>query len=346
MLQTFRCFNCCGLPKESVYYEEICPNCGSLMSLPSWNLRDALRDSGNAAWDTVDRSAEFVSIGNLLSDEDGLLSYATNRQYLEMALEKLNVVAVFARPDDLNGIKLPDTLTPIVSEFPQVDFFLFHNWLVEHAGFYGPMRKTREEITNIFSQSSISAMGVEIADDADIYPGTVILAGSVIERGATIAPGAVIGVSGARLIRKPDGTFFRALHGGSVYIGEGAHIGANSVIVCSMWRRPTTIGAGAFIGNLVNVGHNVQIKPGAIVLPGVMLSGRSEIAETGRMMVGSMTAPGVRVEGTANLGAVVTKDVSPDSQVVSGNFAVVHEAQIRHVKELAASVENKEVKNA
>lgn len=331
MLQTFQCFNCCGLRVESVAYEELCPNCGGLMTLPRWNLDELLIESGIGVH-TEPNQAEFISIGSLLSDEPLLLSYAMGERYVAQAIEKGNLAALFVRPQDAPAI--PVHVTAVHSQHPQVDFFLFHNWLIENTEFYG--LPNREESCN-----DVHFIG-QIGDRDIGY--NVIMFHTVIESGATIGPGAVIGVDGARLIRKPDGTFFCALHGGSVHIGKGAYVGANTVIVRSMWRKPTTIGAGAYVGNLVNVGHNVQIEPGAIVLPGVMLCGHSEIAETGQMSVGSMVASGIRVEGTANLGAVVTKDVSPNSQVVSGNFAVVHEAQVRHVKELARNIKTEEEK--
>lgn len=328
MLQTFRCFNCCGLRIESVAYEELCPNCGGLMTLPCWNLDELLIESGIGVH-TEPNQTEFASIGNLLSDEPLLLSYAMNERYAARAIEKSNLEALFVRLQDAPVV--PVHVTAVHSQHPQVDFFLFHNWLIENTEFYGKV------IDSVYSPHFNTRIAQSVAISS-----SAIISNAVIESGATIGPGTVIGADGARLIRKPDGTFFCALHGGSVYIGEGAYVGANTVVVRSMWRKPTTIGAGAYVGNLVNVGHNVQIEPGAIVLPGVMLCGRSEIAGTGIMSIGSMVAPGIRVEGTANLGAVVTKDVSPNSQVVSGNFAVVHEAQVRHVKELARNIKTEE----
>lgn len=333
MLQTFQCLNCCGQRTESVYYQEICPTCGELMTLPRYNLDEMLISSGSAAY-TEQNRCQFISIGSLLSDEPMLLSYAMNQRYVIRALEKDNLVALFVRPDDVKAIAWDSRITAIYSQHPQVDFFLFHNWLVEKTDFYGVDTKTEFHFRD-FGKAVISHHNVFIGEKAWVYPGACVLDNVILESDSIIAPGVIIGVDGARLIKKPDGTFLHALHGGGVHVGERAYVGANAVVVRSLWRKPTTIGAGAFVGNLVNVGHNVTIESGAVVLTGAILGGRAHITSTACINLGAIIRPGVRVAGTVQMGAVVTQDV-PEGVTVSGNFAVEHELQIGHVKRLAA----------
>ena len=118
-------------------------------------------------------------------------------------------------------------------------------------------------------------------------------------------------------------------------IGKDVFIGGNAVVVRSVWRRPTIIGDGAFIGNLANIGHNCLVADHARVLPGAILCGRAEVGPEATVSPGAVISNAIHVGRGAwvTLGAVVTRDVEPGGRV-SGNFAVPHDRLVRHVKNL------------
>jgi len=335
VIRSFTCQNCRGPQVESAEIEETCPKCGGVMQGKLWDIEEIVQFSPRLKCQK-NGCKGFMSIGSLQSQEPMLLSYAINREYLERAIGKANVAVLFVRDEDVCGIDTP--ISFVFSEHPQIDFFLFHNYLIEHTDFYGRPDKTSISPTaQVHPSAFVAEMNVVIDCEAVIGPNVTVLEHTIIGPGTVIAPGVVLGVQGARLIKRPDGSRFKALHGGEVRIGKNVFIGANAVVVRSVWRRPTTIGDGVFVGNLVNIGHNCQVSDGAMILPAAILCGRAEIGVGATVAPGAMVSNGVRVGDQAfvSLGAVVTQDV-PSGQQVSGNFAIEHARLVEHIKELSA----------
>ena len=335
MINSYSCWNCCGLRAEGDDLEDItCPNCGCSMDRAEWSV--SLVEKLWVMLSPVQADANFKSIGPLSSNEPELLSYAVDEKHVELAHSKKNVAALFI-PDRPGLALLGSGVAYILSSDPRADFFMFHNYLIEKTDFYGHSVVTQEGGAQVHSKASISVEDVIVERAVVIGPGVSVLPNTRIESGSTIAPGAVIGMPGARLIKRADGSVFQALHAGGVRIGRDVFIGPNSVIVKSVWRRPTIIGDGAFIGNLVNVGHNCIVEEGAVILPGAILCGRAVVQRGATVAPGAIISNGVTVgEGAyVTIGAVVTQDVPPGERV-SGNFAVPHARQIEHVKRVAS----------
>lgn len=277
----------------------------------------------------------FESTGPLGSDGDKLLTYARDARFVASALSKRNVAVLFARPDDVPDGEQEVTL--ILADDPQAAFFLFHNYLATETDFYGESRVS--EISSgaeVHPTAFVAEQDVSIGDGVVVYPGAVLLEGTTIEAGAQIGPGAVLGVSGARIVKPLHGEPFPVVHVGGVLIREGAFLGANCVIVRSVWRRPTTIGRRTFVGNLANVGHNCVVGDGAMILPGSVLCGSVNMGDEAVVAPGAVVANQKRIGDGAwiTLGAVATQDVAPGRRV-SGNFAIEHDRLVEHVKELS-----------
>jgi acetyltransferase-like isoleucine patch superfamily enzyme len=343
------CHTCCVTGKIVPVRDGVCPNCGGILERQLWGMGEII--AYDPKLEMSDYNGAFQSVGSLLSDEPMLLSYAMDATFLIDAVLKKNVSIIYARREDVDALKLEPLEPPngqwptfIYSENPQVDFFEFHNYLVSSTDFYGDEFKSRMYLQDVQKWHEIGGFGSDIASlsvmigaNAKFDNTVCIMTGVIIGERVTICPNVVIGVEGARLIKNPDGTFFRARHGGSVEIGDDVFIGANAVIVKSMWWRPTKIGDRAFIGNLVNVGHNVTVHNDATILPGAILCGRCVVMPGATVGPGAIISNGVTIgrDAWVTLGAVVTKDV-PDGARMSGNFAVDHQEQIAHVKRLAS----------
>ena len=125
---------------------------------------------------------------------------------------------------------------------------------------------------------------VSVAEGARIGAGSVLHAGVRIQRNVTLGarvilqPGVVIGGDGfsfvtaetsnaerartslgeAEIAPPEDPTWYRIHSLGGVLIGDEVEIGANSCVDAGT-IRPTSVGAGTKIDNLVQVGHNVII---------------------------------------------------------------------------------------
>ena len=281
------------------------------------------------------RLEEFESAGPIGSDDEMLLTYAQDGRFVAKGLSRPNVAALFVRPGDVPSEEGEATL--ILTPDPQAAFFAFHNYLATETDFYGASKASDiSPGAKIYPGVFIAEQDVSIGDGAVVYPGAVLLEGTTIEAGVEIAPGAVLGVSGARIVKPLHGDSFRIIHIGGVLVREGAFLGANCVIVRSVWRRPTTIGRNTFVGNLVNVGHNCVVGDDAMVLPGSVLCGSVNMGDEAIVAPGAVVANQKRLGRGAwvTLGAVATQDVEPGCRV-SGNFAIEHARLVEHVKELS-----------
>ena len=141
---------------------------------------------------------------------------------------------------------------------------------------------------------AVIGAGVEIGPHCLIGPNVVIGAGVVIGTecrvGAsaslshcligdrvTIYPGVRIGQDGFGFAPDPHG-HVKVPQLGRVVIHDDVEIGANTTI--DRGSGPdTVIGAGAFIDNLVQIGHNVEIGRGCVVVAQVGISGSSKLGD-------------------------------------------------------------------
>jgi UDP-3-O-[3-hydroxymyristoyl] glucosamine N-acyltransferase len=281
------------------------------------------------------RYQDFESTGPIGSNDELLLTYASNKHFADLALSKRNIAALFIRPEDVPKEAGDSTL--FLTDDPQAAFFRFHNHIATDTQFYGQTRPTViSSNVQIHPSAVIAEQGVVIKGDSVIGPNVVLLEGTNIETGVEICPGTVIGVSGARIVKPQRGKPFRVVHVGGVLIREGTFVGANCVIVRSVWRKMTTIGKNVFVGNLVNVGHNVVVKDNCMLLPGAILCGSAQIDEGAVIAPGAIIANQKHVgrDAWVTMGAVATKDVKP-GQRVSGNFAIEHQRLLEHVKSLS-----------
>lgn len=262
-----------------------------------------------------DAPIEFHALGPVNYQAAGLLTYAVSEEFVQRALDNPDVVGVVTTQEIATTprayLNRPRFDGWIVSDDSAADFFRFHNWLALETKFYSLQFKPDYRYN----------------DWPDVHMATVI------SPGCEIMCGAVIGYPGARFIYAKDGERIDVVHVGGVHISEGAHIGANAVIVQSVWPRPTLIGKNAFIGNLVNVGHNAQVEDNAVVLSGAILGGSCVIGEGATVDIGAVIRPHVTVGPGAyvSMGSVVTRDV-PAGQRVTGNWAVEHSRFVRRVK--------------
>lgn len=256
---------------------------------------------------------EFHSLGPVNYTASRLLTWATSEKFARLALENPDVVAIVTTRAIATADGWPRFDGWIISDDPQADFFRFHNCLAEETQFYTDLLSTPGHWS---------------------WPLMVCNTGVTIEDNVRLREGCVIGYPGARWVTSKSGERINVVHVGGVHICEGAHVGANSVIVQSVWPRPTLVGKNAFIGNLVNVGHNAQVGEGAAVLSGAILGGGCEIGAGATVDLGAIVRPHVKVGAGAHvtMGSVVTQDVPPGGRV-SGNWAIEHGRFVENVKE-------------
>lgn len=187
--------------------------------------------------------------------------------------------------------------------------------------------------------------GSVVEDNVVIGPGATIGKGCWIEANAVIGPGVVLG-DGTRV--GPNATISHALIGARVRIYPGCHIGqdgfgfaidpAGHVKVPQLGRvvigsdveigagtcidrgsgPDTVIGAGSWIDNLVQIGHNVQIGRGCVIVSQCGISG-STVIDDYAVLAGQVGVAGhLHIGKGARIGAKsgILSDVPAGAEVM------------------------------
>lgn len=162
--------------------------------------------------------------------------------------------------------------------------------------------------------SSIAA-GVTVGDDSIIGPGVHVYRGVTIGSGTNIGGGTVIGTDGFGY-EKFGEEWLKIPHLGTVIIGDNVDVGANTCIDRGTFSD-TVIEDGAKVDNLVHVAHNVRIGKNATVIALTMLGGSVAIDDGAWVAPAAAIINGKKIgsNATVGLGAVVIRDVDPDTTV-------------------------------
>ena len=265
------------------------------------------------------------------------VSFLDNRRYAGF-LTGTKAGAVIVHPELASGV--PAAAAALVTPEPYLAWAkvaaLFHPPAAANAGVH---------------PSAVVDAGAKIDDGVEIGPGAVIGAGAEIGAGSIIGPLAVIGagvvvgracrihaqvslshaILGDHVVIYPgarigqDGFGFAITESGfvsvpqlgRVLIGDGANIGANTTIDRGS-AQDTVIGPGVRIDNLVQIGHNVTIGSGAVIVAQAGISGSTAIGE--RVMIAAQAGltGHLRIGKGARIGAQagVMADIAPGVEVL------------------------------
>jgi len=170
---------------------------------------------------------------------------------------------------------------------------------------------------------------VEIGDDSVLYANVSVRARCRIGARVTIHNGAVIGADGFGYATDPKGVHVKRPQVGIVQIDDDVEIGANTCIDRATFGK-TWIRRGCKLGNLIQIGHNVEIGEGSL------LAGQSGVAGSSILGRGVFLGGQVAVKDHVCLGdrvmvagqSGVIGDVEK-GQVMSGTPAIPHRQWLR-----------------
>jgi UDP-3-O-[3-hydroxymyristoyl] glucosamine N-acyltransferase len=290
-------------------------------------------------------------VGPLQTAEPAEVAFLDNRKHVPALAEtRAGAVVVHA---DLAG-RVPPTAVAIVSAEPYVAWArvaaLFHPLPPVAPGAH-PSAVVAADAT-VDPSAEIGPLAV-IGPRAEIGPRCRIAAGVVIGEGVvigadcrigahatlshallgtrvTIFPGARIGQDGFGFVPTDEG-FLSVPQLGRVVLEDDVEIGANTTIDRGS-LHDTLIGAGSRLDNLVQIGHNVRLGRGCVIVSQVGISG-STILEDHVMVGGQAGLTGhLRIGRRARIGAQagVMSDVPPGADVVGSPAQPVREF-FRHV---------------
>jgi UDP-3-O-[3-hydroxymyristoyl] glucosamine N-acyltransferase len=287
------------------------------------------------------------------------VSFLDNPKYLD-ALRRTRAGAAFVHPD--KAAAAPPGLTLLLTPAPYRAYAM-----VAQAFYPEPPPVPGVAAGAVVDPSARLGDGCRIEPNAVVGPGAELGRACHIGANAVIGPGCVLGdgvrvganaslshcLVGARVRIYPgvrigqDGFGFapdptghvKVPQLGRVIIGDDVEIGAN----CTIDRGAgpdTVIGAGTMIDNLVQIGHNVQIGRGCVLVAQSGISGSTRLGDfvmvggqvgiIGHLTIGS----GARVAGQSG----VTRDLAP-GETVMGSPAVPirdHHRQVLLLRHLAA----------
>ncbi|MBN43037.1 MAG: UDP-3-O-(3-hydroxymyristoyl)glucosamine N-acyltransferase [Alphaproteobacteria bacterium] len=283
------------------------------------------------------------------------ISFLDNRKYIS-AFESSNAAACIVAPE--HAERAPAGMALLLSETPYRGYArIAHAFYMTEAVKTGVHAKAFVDETAILGAGVTVAASAVIEADVRLGDGVVIEAGAVVGRGVTVGPGTVLGVGaslshcdvGARCQLHPGvriGTrgfgFDMSAEGhldvpqlGRVIVGDDVEVGANSTI--DRGAGPdTVIGDGCKIDNLVQIGHNVRLGRGCVVIAQAGVAGSSTLedfvilaAQSG--VAGHLTvAPGTQLAARSGL----MRDSKPGAKL-AGNPAIPAKEYFRQMAVLA-----------
>ena len=157
--------------------------------------------------------------------------------------------------------------------------------------------------------------GVHVGDDTTIHPNVVLEENVQVGRNVIINAGTVVGSDGFGFAREGD-SYKKIVHAGIVRIEDDVEIGAGCTIDRAVMGE-TVIGRGSKLDNLIQIGHNVRIGPGSVLVAQSGVAGSAELGENVTMAGQSGVAGHLKVgKGAVIMGkASVFKDLPAGAQV-------------------------------
>ena len=219
---------------------------------------------------------------------------------------------------------VPDRLGLALASEPRESFADVQRYLAS-TEFYG--KETPTEIAadaRVHPDAVIDPLNVRVGPGAVVEAGAVILGRVTIGPNAIVRAGAVVGAEGFHPVPYRGGQV-NMPHCGSVIIGEGAEVGANSVVCRSVFNAPTKIGFASILGPMVYVAHGSTLGERCRIAAGARICGSATIGNDVFVGPNAVIANLIHVGDGAriSIGSVVVRDV-PDATTVSGNLAVEH----------------------
>jgi UDP-3-O-[3-hydroxymyristoyl] glucosamine N-acyltransferase len=304
------------------------------------------------------RRLTLTGVAPLQAATPAEVSFFDNRKYAP-ALAGTRAGAVVVRPEMADRVPR-DTIAIIASE-PYAAWArvaaLFHPpppvWPGVHASAVIMSEAAVDPAAEIGPLSLIGA-GAQIGPRCRVGPGAIIgdgvvlgadcrigahatLSHAILGDRVAVYPGARIGQEGFGFAVTSEG-FRSVAQLGRVIIEDDVEIGANTTIDRGS-LHDTVIGAGSRLDNLVQIGHNVRVGRGCVIVAQVGISGSTTLED--HVMIGGQAGliGHLRIGARARIGAQagIMSDIAPGAEVVGSPAMPVREffRQIATLRRLA-----------
>ncbi len=189
----------------------------------------------------------------------------------------------------------------------------------------------------VLEAGAVVGDGCRLGSGCHLHPNAVLYDGTELGDRVILHAGCVLGSDGFGYAQE-GGRHVKVPQVGRAVVESDVEIGANATVDRGALEE-TRVGAGTKIDNLVQLGHNVRLGPGCILVSQSGISGSTTLG-AGVVVAGQSGAVGhIRIGDGAKVGAksAVTKDVPPGA-FVTGHPAQDHRKWLRE-KALAGRLE-------
>ncbi|WP_282608216.1 UDP-3-O-(3-hydroxymyristoyl)glucosamine N-acyltransferase [Pelagibius sp. Alg239-R121] len=301
-----------------------------------FTLRQLADIAGAEIPDTADPEQIFTDVAPLDTAGTGDVSFLNNRRYIGQ-FENSGAGACIA--ESRFAAKAPEGMALLLTDKPHRAYAK-----VAQAFYPSPKRQADIHPSAVIDSSAVIGADCEICAgavigasvelgqrcrieaNAVIEPGVVIgddcligvgasLSHCMIGQGCKVHPGVRIGTRGFGFAMDPEG-YEDVPQLGRVIIENDVEIGANSTI--DRGAGPdTVIGTGTKIDNLVQIGHNVRLGRGCVLVAQAGMAGSSELEDFVVIAAGSGVNGHTKVGKGAQVAgkSAVMRDVPPGHTV-------------------------------
>ncbi|WP_107040033.1 hypothetical protein [Brumimicrobium mesophilum] len=274
----------------------------------------------------------------IIRDNEFLLTYAVGQTDMEYTIAYANDLKVLKSINDIPNISsiitttdLSEFVNPskglIISQNPQNDFYLLHNFMIEN-NYMKPLQDSKIDESAIISPTSRIGENVVIGKNVVIKDYAIIESNVVIKDNCEIEQFAVIGANSMQRTII-DGKLFQLKYAGGVEIGERTRVLTGAIIQKPYQAFYTKIGHDSVISTRVVIGHGSKVGNRTFLSGGSGIAGNCIIGDEVWIGGGAIVSDGINIGDNAKvlIGSVVVRNVMTKS-TVSGNFALDHKKNI------------------
>jgi UDP-3-O-[3-hydroxymyristoyl] glucosamine N-acyltransferase len=273
------------------------------------------------------RERDFFFTYAMGQDLEKSIAYANDLKSLNL-INSIPTISVIITHESLVE-EVSESKGAIVSDNPQKEFFLLHNFMVKENHIQ-PLNDSHIDETAIISPTSKIGDNVVIGKNVVINDYAIIEANTIIGDDCEIEPFVVIG---AKSMQRTiiDEQLIHLEYAGGVKIGNRSRILTGAIIQKPYQAFYTTIGNDSVISTKVVIGHGSKVGNRSLLSGNSAIAGNCIIGDDVWIGGGAMVSDGIQIEHKAKvlLGSVVIQDVKSQS-TVSGNFAFDHKKNIKH----------------
>ena len=259
-----------------------------------------------------------------------IMSFCDTISYLKIALENDDISAIIIHKELVNEIK--DTKKAIAfHENPRDKFFDIYIHMQKNNLFLDTNKYGIDTSANIASSAIISPKSY-IGKNSIISENVIIKDNVFIGDDCFIDAGVILGNEGMLYKKDINNNNIFIKHAGIVKIDSNAIILSNAVIVKSVFRNmPTYIGEYSIIGIATTIGHEAHIDSNCRILGNCVVAKNANIGSHTIVGSNSMIKENITIGKNCDIkaGSVVVKNLK-DNQVVSGNFALNHNQNVKN----------------